>query len=83
MSIAQIVLTIIFYIWLFLVVGLLAYHARRSGTYVRGLQHTLTEIALQSVNAATVSADAAKQSAETVTKLVALMEQEKRDARSQ
>lgn len=83
MSLAQIILTIIFYIWLFAVAILLAYHAQRSGTYVRGLQHTLAEIAQQSANAATVSADAARQSAETVTKLVVLLEQEKKDARSQ
>jgi len=73
MSTVQIILTVVFYIWLFVVVGLLAYHAKRSGTYVRGLQHTLSEIAKQSADAATTSANA-------VERLVTLMEQEKKDA---
>ena len=56
----QLILTIIFYFWLFAVLGLLWWHAMSSGKRQTRLQDALIESSNRSAEAARKSADAAQ-----------------------
>jgi hypothetical protein len=59
MPILQIVLTLVFYLWLFLVLIFLWRHAMGGSAHVRQLQGTLIDAAMKSADAAQKSAEAA------------------------
>ena len=56
----QLILTLIFYFWLFAVLGLLWWHAMNSGRRQARLQDALINANQQSADAARKSADAAQ-----------------------
>ncbi len=66
----QIILTIIFYIWLFAVLALLYVHAINSGKRQRSLQSTLIDATLK-------SSTAALKVAEAIEELMAYLEKDR------
>lgn len=56
----QVLLTIILYIWLFAVLGLLWLHALRSGAKGRYVQQILFDVAQKNADSAKIAAEAAR-----------------------
>jgi hypothetical protein len=77
MAILQLVLTLIFYVWLFLMAYLLWKLASGSNAHVHRLQTMLNENAQRSAEAAMKSAEAAHKAAEATGRAVALLEHER------
>lgn len=74
---AQIVLTCIFYAWLFLVLALLWRHALGGGAHIHRLHLLLNETTHKSVETANKAAEAAQLAAEAAQKLAALLATER------